>query len=257
MIPPGQVGEIKTTLDTSALSGLIGKGISITTNDPYTPDIQLVVRARVVGSVLMLPGYTGFLSNRQIETRSTPFLIRQEPGEVGKLLISAPRASVPWIDVEVRELTEKHLSDKGLPAGWPGDWLLVATLKRGAPIGHFQETVRFNTGLQREPEVTLKIGVDLRPPVNLNSGEVSLVVGQPLTVLASLRRDLDPKTVVKLSAPAGLSARAEPGRGRFFKIHLEWNGPLPDAPVELRMEIAGETQTTPIRVVAADQQSGC
>ena len=38
----------------------------------------------------------------------------------------------------------------------------------------------------------------------------------------------------------------------MFKIHLEWNGPLPNAPVELRMEIAGETQTTSIQVVAAN-----
>ncbi len=251
MIPPGQVGEIKTTLDTSTLSGMIGKGVSITTNDPYSAEVQVVVRARVVGSVLMLPGYKSLLSNRQIETHRAPFLIRQEPGEVGKLLISKPRASVPWIDVEVRELTEKYPSDRGLPAGWPGDWLLVATLKKGYPIGHFQETVHFNTGLKREPEVTLQIVADLRPPVNLNSPEISLVAGRPLMVLASLRRDLDPQAV-KLSAPEGLSARAEPGRGRFFKLHLEWNGPLPDAPVELQMEVAGETQTMPILVVAAD-----
>ncbi len=238
-------------LDTSTLTGMVGKGISVTTNDPYTPDIQLVVRARVIGSVLMLPGYQGFLSNRQIETRSAPFLIRQEPGEVGQLLISAPRASASWIDVEVRKLTEKYPSAKGLPAGWPGDWLLVATLRPGAPIGHFRETVRFNTGLTREPEITLQIGADLRPPVTLNSGDLSLVAGQPLMVLASLRPDLA-RQAVKLSAPEGLSARTESGRGRFFKIHLEWNGPLPDAPVELRIEVAGETQTAPIVVVAAD-----
>ena len=251
MIPPGQVGEIKATLDTSTLSGLLGKGISITTNDPYTPDIQVIVRARVVGSVVMLPGFKGMLSNRRIETHSTPFLIRKEPGEVGKLLVSELRASVPWIDVEVRELTEKYPADKGVRPGFPGDWLLVVTLKKGAPIGHFRETVRFNTGLTREPEITLQIGADLRPPVTLNSGDLSLVAGQPLMVLASLRRDLDPQTV-KLSAPQGLSARAEPGRGRFFKIHLEWNGPPPDAPVELQMEVAGETQIAPISVVAAD-----
>ena len=251
MIPPGQVGEVKATLDTSTLAGLVGKGVSITTNDPVVQIVQVVLRARVVGSVLMLPGYKGLLSNRQIETRSTPFLIRQEPGEVGKVHISEPRASVPWIDVEIRELTEKYPSDKGLPAGWPGDWLLVATLKKDAPIGRFQETVRFKTGLRREPEVSLQIAVDLRPPVNLNTPGVSLVPGQPQMVLASLRRDLDPQAV-KLSAPEGLSARTEPGRGRFFKIHLEWTGPPPEAPVELRMEVAGETQTTPITVVRAD-----
>jgi len=251
VIPPGQVGRITTTVNTSTLVGEIGKGVSITTNDPAVSVVMVVVRANVVGSVLMLPGYKALLSNRQIETRSTPFLIRQEPGETGKLQIPAPRASVPWIDVEVQELTEKYPSEKGVPAGWPGDWRLVATLKKEAPAGHFQETIHFKTGLPREPEVTLSIAVDVRPPVNLNTSEVRLVVGQPLMLLASLRRDLNPQPV-KLSAPDGLSARAESGRGRFLKIHLQWDGPPPEAPVELRLEVAGETQIATIEIVAAD-----
>jgi len=251
VIPPGQVGKLHTTVDTSALAGPVGKGIAITTNDTVVSVVQVIVRANVVGSVLLLPGYKALISNRQTETLSTPFLIRQEPGEVGKLAISEARASVPWIDVEVQELTEKYPSEKGIPAGWPGDWRLVASLKKSAPGGHFRETVRFKTGLPREPEVTLNIAVDIRPPVNLNTSELRLVVGQPLMVLASLRRDLDPQPV-KLSAPEGLNARAEPGRGRFLKIHLQWDGAPPEAPVELKLEVAGEMQTAKIEVVAAD-----
>ncbi len=68
-------------------------------------------------------------------------------------------------------------------------------------------------------------------------------------MLASLRRDLEPQEV-KLSAPQGLSARAESGRGRFLKIHLEWSGPAPAGPVELTMEVAGEEQTAVIHVAA-------
>jgi len=255
VIPPGQVGKLTATLDTSAQSGDIGKGVSITTNDPTVPVVQVVIKARIVGSVVLLPGFTGLISNRQAETYGTPFMIRQEPGEEGMLQITESHASVPWIDVEVRKLTEKYPSERGVPAGWPGDWRLVAKLKKDAPVGHFKETVRFKTGLPREPEVTLQLVVDVRPPVNLNSAEVHLVPGQPLIVLASLRRDLAPQEAqaVKLTAPEGLSARTEPGRGRFFKLHLEWNGPPPDAPVELRMEVAGQTQTTPILIGKAAQ----
>ncbi|NIM63506.1 MAG: hypothetical protein GTO30_18250, partial [Acidobacteria bacterium] len=78
----------------SQQAGLVGKGVSITTNDPVVPIVQVVLRARVVGSVLMLPGYKGLLSNRQDLTKTTPFLIRKEPGEVGKLNIEEVRASV-------------------------------------------------------------------------------------------------------------------------------------------------------------------
>ena len=252
MIPPGQVGELITRLDTSTLSGLVGKGVSIYSNDTRSPGIMVSVRARVVGSAVVLPGYKALLSNRRIETRSQPFLIRKEPGEVGDLRITGARASVPWIDVEVRELTENWPGEKGLPSGFPGDWLLLAALKPGAPFGQSQEEIRFNTGLRLEPEVRLSIATESRPPVNLNEPEISIVAGESSTILASLRGDLPPQAV-KLTAPEGLNARAERGRrGRFFKIHLEWSGPVPSEPLELQMEIAGETQTIPVRVVDAN-----
>ena len=251
MIPPGQVGKIHTQLDTSAQAGLIGKGVSIFTNDPAVSVSQVVIRARVVGSVAMLPGYRAMISNRNPETRSTPFLIRKEPDEPGEARITEARASVPWIGVEVQELTEKVPSERGIPAGWPGDWRLVATLKQGAPSGRSNQTVSFKTGLPREPEVTVQIAVDVQPPVNLNAEEIRLVAGQPQTVLASVRQDLRTQKL-SLSAPNGLSARVEPGGRRFLKLHLQWSGPPPEAPVELLMEIGGETQTTPIVVVAAD-----
>ncbi len=251
MIPPGQVGKLHAKLDTSALTGLVGKGISILTNDPAVASVQVVIRARVVGSVLMQPGYKALLSNRRDMTKATHFLIRQEPGEVGEIEITGARASVPWIDVEVRELTEKYPAEKGVPAGWPGDWILRATLKEGAPNGNHKPTVHFKTGLTREPEVELQIAVDVQPPVNLNSGEIRIVAGQPAMVLASTRQGLSQDQVKLSPADARLSARTEAGRGRFFKIHLEWSGPPPDAPVELRMQIGNETQTAQV-VIAAE-----
>lgn len=251
MIPPGQVGKIHTSLDTANQAGLIGKGVSITTNDPVISIAQVVIRARVVGSVLMLPGYKAMVSNRNPEMHSTHFLIRKEPGETGDASISEPRASVDWIDVEVEELTEKFPSEKGIPAGWPGDWRLVATLKKGAPSGRFNETIRFKTGLPREPEVTLQLAVVVQPPINLNTEEIRLVPGQPQVVLASVRQDLR-QLPVELNAPEGLSARVESGGRRFLKLHLQWNGPAPEAPVELQLEVGGEKQIAQIHVGAAD-----
>jgi len=251
VIPPGQVGEIKAKLNTLTLSGMVGKGISVFTNDPITPNIQVVIKARVVGSAIVKPGYKGFLSNRQVETRSLPFLIRKEPGEFGDLDITEASASVDWIDVEVRKLTERWPAQKGLPSGIPGEWLMVVQLKQDPPYGQGTEEIRFNTGLKLEPVVRLSIATDVRPPVNLNFSELSLVSGEPSTFLVSLRRDLEPQPV-KLTAPEGLSARAESGGGRFFKVHLEWSGPAPTEPLELGMEVGGETQTVPIAVVDAN-----
>ena len=230
---------------------MFGKGVSITTNDPSVATVQVVVRARVVGSVLMLPGFKAMLSNRQVETRETHFLVRKEPGEMGTLRVTEAVASAPWVDLEFRKLTEQYPSKRGIPAGWPGDWVIIAKLKKGAPAGNSQATIQFKTDLPREPLVTLNLSVNVLPPINLNSQDLRLVAGQPQMVLASLRRDLEPQPVT-LSGPEGLTARAENGRGRFLKFHLDWSGEPPDEPIELRIEVAGETQTMQLDVVAAE-----
>lgn len=251
VILPGRAGQLIATLDTSTLHGDIGKGISITTNDRYTPIVQAVVRARILGSVELMPGYKAILSNRNPLTRTQAFLIRKEPSESGILRVSSARASVPWIDVEVERLDEKRLAANGMRTGFPGDWILRATLKGNVPQGRSQEWVKFDTGLPREPEITILIAADLHPPVNMNASQISMVAGEPKIVLASLRQDLREQTV-RLISPEGLTARTEPGRRRFFKIHLEWNGAPPEGPVELRLEVGGESQTLPITVTAAD-----
>lgn len=231
---------------------MIGKGVTIFSNDEMTPRILVSVRAEVVGSVLLLPGYKGMVSNRQPETRTQHFIIRKDSRESGELRIARVSSTLPWVEVDARELKEKHPSQRGVPAGWPGDWLLTATLGKDAPNGTHKGEIRFETGLEREPEVELDLSALVQPPVNLNSPDVQLIVGQPQVVLASFRRDLDPQTPVEVRAPDGLSARVEPGRGRFFKLHLEWSGQPPSRPVELQLEVAGETLTTSVTVNAAD-----
>lgn len=238
-------------MDTSTLSGLIGKGITITTNDADQPKQQVVVRARILGSVQLRPGNKAILSNGRIATKAQSFLIQKELDETGDLVVTAARASVPWIAVAVERVEEKRPSADGLPSAFPGDWILTAALKGVIPAGRFQEWVRFETGLPREPEITIHIAANLFPPVNLNDQEVSLIAGEPKILLASLRQDLEPQPV-RLSGPAGLTAETEPGPRRLFKIHLEWIGDLPHGPVELRIEVAGETQTVPLTISAAE-----
>jgi len=239
-------------MDTSELSGPIAKGISITTNDPHTPVLRVVVRARVLGSVELLPGNKAMLSNRVPQMSAQAFLIRKDPTETGELSVGSMNASVPWIELQAERVDERRPAADGLPTALPGDWILRASLGNNIPTGRTQETIHFETGLQREPEITIRVATDLHPPVTLNSPEVTMVSGRPLVVLASLRQDLEYPQPIELTAPEGLTARIEPARRRFFKIVLEWSGEPTGAPVELRMDVAGETQTLPVTVTAAD-----
>jgi hypothetical protein len=253
VIQPGRAGQLKITMDTSGLSGAIGKGVSITTNDPHTAVLRVVVRAVVLGSVEVSPGKKAILSNRTPQTKSKLFLIRKEPTETGELSVGSLAASSPWIDVQAEFVESRRVAADGIPTAVRGDWILRAALKSETlPTGRTQEWVRFATGLPREPEITIALATDLQPPVTLNLPALTMVAGQPKVVLASLRQDLEYPQPIEITASEGLTARIEPSRRRFFKIVLEWNGDVPVAAAELKLEVAGESQTVPVTVTAAN-----
>jgi hypothetical protein len=252
VIQPGRAGKIKITLDTSTLAGAIGKGVSITTNDPHTPVLRVVVRAVVLGSVEVSPGKKTILSNRTLQAKSQLFLIRKEQTETGELAVGALAASAPWIDVQAEFVESRRPAGDDIPTAVRGDWILRVSLKREAPTGRTQEWVRFATGLPREPEVRIDLATDIQPPVTLNEQAVTMVAGQPAIILASLRQDLEYPQPIELTTSEGLAARVETARRRFFKIVLEWNGEAAGGAAELRIEVAGERQVVPVTVTPAN-----
>ena len=252
-IAPGESGTLDVVVDTSTLAGMIGKGVSITTNDRYMSTVQVVIRAIVLGSVEILPDNRAVLSNRSPDLKTHAFLVRQQPTEEGELLVQRATASVPWIAIDAERLTVRREAAEGLPRAFPGDWIVRVALTGDAPAGRTREEVRFGTGLQREPEITLDIAIDFHPPVSINLAEIRLAAGKPMILLASLREDLASQPL-RMSASDGLSVRTEPGPGqrssRFFKIHLAWNGEPPATPVEFHVEVGKESRTFEVHVSA-------
>ena len=235
-------------LDTARLSGPVGKGISIYTNDPSRPNARVAVRAIVQGSVQLLPGYESLLSNRAPDTRTGWFLVRQERDETGTLKISDMRGSADWITYDAWRLDEKRPpTGDGLPTGFPGDWIVEVSYRGSAPYGRSKESVTFATGLPREPEVELTLVVDMQPPVTLNEQEIEVQAGQTKTVLASLRRDLV-GAELKVSSSEGVEVVSEKGLGRFLKIHITADADGQADPLVI-FEVGSERQAVPINVL--------
>ena len=77
VIPPGEVGHIEATLDTKKLSGSVGRGITVYTDDPHSPKVFLTVRATVVGGVMVLPQEMIYLNSRARKQRPPMVLVRR------------------------------------------------------------------------------------------------------------------------------------------------------------------------------------
>ena len=223
------MGYLRASLHTDKLSGSVGRGITVETNDPENPKVFLTVRATVVGSVILLPHASMSIIDAASPNQRRMLLVRQEPTETGQLAITDLRASVPWLGVEATRLDNPRPAANGLPAAKAGDWLLEVSLTGTFDYGRHQETVTFKTGLPRQPEISVPVQASARPPVHLSVNQLKMPVPAgdapaTATVVVAVRRGLDPETLVARAEPDALQVELEPNGDRFFKAHVTWSG---------------------------------
>jgi hypothetical protein len=221
------VGYVNATIDTHKLRGEVGRGFTVYTNDPASPRMFLTIKARILASVRLFPGEQARLDNRRPNLDTSRILVRKELTESGALKISDLRSSADWLIVSARRLEGKEAL-QGLPEPWYGDWLIELGVTDQPRYGHSNQTIRFTTGLTREPEVEIPVMVNLSPPVNVSveSLELQAAGGVPHTetLLISVRRGLDPSLLAVEAEPSLIGVELEPAGGRRFKLHVTWSG---------------------------------
>ncbi len=256
VIPPGKAGSIRASVHTTNLKGPIGKSITVTHDDTTQGPIALGLTAKIVGSVDVMP-FPGVLLARHRRGFDHPakLLVRKDATEQGALAIDGLVASVSWIKTGVRKISSAEPAVDGIPAAQPGDFVLSFQAE-AAPVGTHTENVTFRTGLAREPQVTIPVTVNVQPAVTLQPAELILgpapdsPEGATGQVLASIREDLDPKTLTfRADAPAFV-VRAEPPGERAFRLFVTWAGKGPKTPTAttVHVKVGAETVDLPVRV---------
>ncbi|MCP3981889.1 MAG: DUF1573 domain-containing protein [bacterium] len=227
-ILPGEAGKLRATLDTLELpGGEVSRSITVFSNDPGRPRRNLVVRARVLTSVLLLPERQVRMSNRFAELARPKLLVRKDPTETGTLEITDLNVSVPWLTVTPTRVEEKRPATDGLPTAFPGDWILEMTLGGRPEYGNSLQRVTFKTNLPRQSEIEFQIGLDLRAPLNLRPNRVVIEAGANAPaepVLVGVRRDLSADDVSWEVHPKAISLELESSGRRFYKAHVRWDG---------------------------------
>ena len=256
VVPPGKVGSIKASVHTANYKGTIGKSVTVTHDDKTQGPIILSVAAKIVGSVEVFP-YPALQLDRRFRGFSTPakLIVRKDATEEGTLAFDGLAASAPWLKVSSRRVTSDEPAVEGLPAALAGD-IVVSAQVDSPPVGTRMESLTFKTGLKREPLVTIPVTVAVEPAVTLQPNDLILNPspdgedGASGQVLAAVREDLDPKTVVFSSDAGAFSVRADPSGERAFRLIVDWAGKEKQAPTQttIHVRVGAENVDLPVRV---------
>lgn len=257
VVPPGKAGTIRVSIHTANYKGTIGKTVTVTHNDASQGAVTLGVKANIVGSVDVLP-YASLQLGAKLKGFASPakLIVRKDSTENGTLAVDGVTTSAPWLKVSARRVKSDEPSGDGIPAALPGDFVFSAQVE-APPVGSHAESFTFKTGLPREPKVTVPVMVMVQAAVYLQPNDLILSprpdasAGATGQVLASVREDLDPKTVVVTSDAPAFSAHVEPPGERAFRLVVDWEEKGKDSPTETKIHVraGGETVDLPVRVL--------
>ena len=254
VIPPGKAGTIKASVHTGNYKGAIGKFVTVRHDDASQGPITLNVRAKIVGSVEVLP-YPAMQIARHRRGFEAPalLLVRKDATEEGAFAFSGLAASSPWLKVSERKVAGDEPAIEGIPAAQAGD-VVISVQAVDAPVGTHAETLTFKTGLKREPQVLIPVTVVVEPALSLNSSDLILTPrveapdGATGQVLVAVREDIDPKTVTVTSDVPEFKVRIEPPGEPAFRVIVDWRKKGKNPPTEALIHIKAGTESKDFRV---------
>lgn len=260
VVLPGKAGKIKASVNTSHYTGDITKSITVTDNDTSQPTISLTVKAKVVGSVTVMPYPAIALAPRLQRNGGAPskLLIRKDPTEQGTMKIGGLKSSADWLKAELRPVSAVEPPADGLPEAQPGDVVLSVQLGDAPPQGYHAETVTFNTGLAREPTISIPVNVTVRGPIMLQPSDLILqtlptdphrATGR---VFVNVREDLDPTQLTVVSTDKAFVPKMDASTNRSFQMTVDWTDAGAGSPTEtvLQLRLGDVSATLPVRVNA-------
>lgn len=183
-IAPGQAGKIGVTVDTATFNGAIAKGVTVYTNDPATPQIELTIKAQVEPFIKVKPGYARYITVQGESKEGTIVQTLWTPdGSPMKILkVESP---YPYLTVSFREATPeerlKEIADKQ-------QWRVEMHLSNDAPIGALTDSVKIYTDHPRQKLVQISVSGFVRPMVAVTPSVADF--GQ-VTVTEPLRKSLN------------------------------------------------------------------
>jgi hypothetical protein len=201
---PGEYYDMKLLFDSTGQRGEVFKVLSISSNDPVTPTLQVALTGYVKSKALRLSRRTLALgavetANGASETIYVPSL----PSE--PLKVENVSSDSPFLSTSVVPSVQK---------GLPGS-IITVKLMPGAPIGEFKGKVVITTDHPKEPRAEVPVTATVRGSVDVDRKSFFLGVlrkGQPRSASVTISTvSKDPLKIAKMDSPLNyLTVDAKP-----------------------------------------------
>lgn len=218
-IAPGQTGKVRVSVDTTTFSGAIAKGVTVFTNDPTTPQMELTIRAQVEPFIKVKPGYARFLTvqgeNKEGTIVQTLWTPDGSPMKITKIESPYPFLKVEFHEAKPEERLKEVEQDQ---------WKVEMHLSNDAPVGPLTESVKIYTDSAKQKLVQVPVSGFVRPIVAVTPPIANF--GQ-ITVKEPIRKSLNVKSFatepIKItgaqSTVQGIDAKIEPVEdGREYQV---------------------------------------
>jgi hypothetical protein len=247
VIKPGQTGKVHAVVDTSTFSGAIAKGISVFTNDPAAPQIELTLRAKIEPYISVKPGYARYIT------------VQGEPQE-GRIMQSlwAPDGSAwdvtsvdspyPYLKVTFREAKP----EERVPDAKGKQWQVEMNLANDAKVGPLSDYVTVHTSHPKQKVVQIPVSGFVRPviavtPPTADFGTIELK--EPLRKALNIRNfATEPIKVTSVdpNLPKGIEAKLEPlQEGREYQVRVILNPGIGKGPFHGKVTIHTDSPKVP------------
>jgi hypothetical protein len=166
-IQPGATGKVVAEVDTTAFTGPIAKSVLVFSNDPATPQANLVIKADVRSFVEVLPRNLIRLNVLQGEPATDKVILAAADGSEFKVT-DVDVAGGPY-EARFRELPEKER----VPDRKGSQWEVAVTVPASAPEGLLNHKLTVKTTAPKAQEVALQVSGVVRPIVQVIPAEIN------------------------------------------------------------------------------------
>jgi hypothetical protein len=210
-VKPGATGKINASVDTKNFTGPITKVVSVVSNDPQHPQVNLTIKAVVKPYVNVSPQEFVRFSAVKGDTQSQDLLLSSTEKDFHPAI---GESSQPYVKAEIQPLAE---SEKANVKAGETAYKLHVTLEPSAPVGVLNAPVRVKTGVAKQPEVEIRVAGIVRDRLSVTPLAVqfgNFTPGKDVisrNVVFTNNKPADPVRVTKVDTDvAGLTAELVP-----------------------------------------------
>lgn len=231
LIAPGATGKVHAVVETTNFNGPISKGVTVFTNSPDTPQLELTIRAKVEPFISVKPGYARYITvqGEPLEGNIAQTLWTTDGSPMDIISVDSPW---PYLDVKFREAkTEERVAE-----GKGKQWRVEMTLSNQAKVGALSDFVTIHTNHPKQKLVQIPISGFVRPivavtPPIADFGQVELK--EPLRKTFNVRNfATEPIKITGIEGGIqGVDLKLEPlEEGREYQVRVTLNTSLPKGP---------------------------